>query len=70
MSVIAQISALKDDLKLIKGDSPEFEKKLQDVGITSFEQIANLSDLQIADLETDILQFTGRHEARLLDQSS
>jgi len=63
VSAIAQISAPKDDLKLIKGLGPEFEKNLQDVGITSFEQIANLSDLQIVDLETDILQFTDPHEA-------
>ena len=60
VSAIAQIPAPKDDLKLITGVGPALEKKLQDVGITSFEQIANLSDLQIADLETNVVKFTGR----------
>ena len=60
VSAIAQIPAPKDDLKLITGVGPGLEKKLQDVGITSFEQIAKLSDLQIADLETNVVKFTGR----------
>ena len=57
---IAQITAPKDDLKLVTGIGPGLEKKLLDVGITSFEQIANLSDLQIVDLETNVVKFTGR----------
>ena len=57
---IAQINAPKDDLKLVTGIGPGLEKKLLDVGITSFEQIANLSDLQIADLEANVVKFTGR----------
>ena len=60
VSAIAQIPTPKDDLKLITGVGPGLEKKLQDVGITSFEQIANLSDLEIADLETNVVKFTGR----------
>lgn len=60
VSAIAQIPAPKDDLKLITGVGPGLEKKLQDVGITTFEQIANLSDLEIADLETNVVKFTGR----------
>lgn len=60
VSAIAQIPAPKDDLKLITGVGPGLEKKLQDVGITTFEQIANLSDLEIADLETNVVIFTGR----------
>ena len=60
VSAIAQIPAPKDDLKLITGVGPGLEKKLQDVGITSFEQIAKLSDLQIADLETNVVKFVGR----------
>ena len=60
VSALAQIPAPKDDLKLITGVGPGLEKKLQDVGITSFEQIANLSDLEIADLETNVVKFTGR----------
>ena len=60
VSAIAQIPAPKDDLKLITGVGPGLERKLQDVGITSFEQIAKLSDLQIADLETNVVRFAGR----------
>lgn len=60
VSAIAQIPAPKDDLKLITGVGPGLERKLQDVGITSFEQIAKLSDLQIADLETSVVRFAGR----------
>ena len=60
VSAIAHIPVPKDDLKLITGVGPGLEKKLQDVGITSFEQIANLSDLQIADLEANVVKFTGR----------
>lgn len=60
VSAIAQMSTSKDDLKLITGIGPGLEKKLQDVGVTLFEQIANLSDLQIADLETNVVKFTGR----------
>jgi predicted flap endonuclease-1-like 5' DNA nuclease len=60
VTAIAHIPVPKDDLKLVTGIGPGLEKKLQDVGITSFEQIANLSDLQIADLETNVVKFTGR----------
>ena len=60
VSAIAQMPTSKDDLKLITGIGPGLEKKLQDVGITLFEQIANLSDLQITDLETNVVKFTGR----------
>ena len=60
VTAIAHIPVPKDDLKLVTGIGPGLEKKLQDVGITSFEQIANLSDLQIADLEANVVKFTGR----------
>ena len=54
-SVIAQKLGPKDDLKLIRRLGPEVEKKLQDVVITSSEQLGNLPGLQIADLETDVV---------------
>ena len=43
-----------DDLKLIKGVGPAFEKKLNDAGIFHFWQIAALSDEQIAGLEEEL----------------
>ncbi len=40
-----------DDLKLITGVDETFEKKLNGIGITTFAQIANLSDDEIAFLD-------------------
>jgi large subunit ribosomal protein L19 len=37
-----------DDLKLIAGVTPEIEKKLNKLGLIKFEQIANLTDEEIA----------------------
>jgi large subunit ribosomal protein L19 len=37
-----------DDLKLIKGVTPELEAKLNKLGLIKFEQIANLTDDEIA----------------------
>jgi large subunit ribosomal protein L19 len=43
-----------DDLKLIQGVTPELEKKLNKLGLIRFEQIANLSDDEIAKLDEDL----------------
>jgi large subunit ribosomal protein L19 len=43
-----------DDLKLIPGISAELEKKLNQVGIIKFEQIANLSDDEIGWLDEEL----------------
>jgi large subunit ribosomal protein L19 len=40
-----------DDLKLIAGITPELEKKLNKLGLIKFEQIANLTDDEIAQLD-------------------
>ena len=40
-----------DDLKLIAGITPELETKLNKLGLIKFEQIANLSDDEIARLD-------------------
>ena len=40
-----------DDLKLISGVSADLEKKLNEVGLIKFEQIANLSDDEIGSLD-------------------
>ena len=47
----------KDDLKLISGVGPFIEDKLNKIGITSFEQVANLSDEDIKIVE-DCLLYT------------
>lgn len=50
-----------DDLKKISGVGPALEKKLHDLGITSFKQIAEFTPEQIADVD-DKLNFKGRIE--------
>ncbi len=43
-----------DDLKLIAGVTPELEKKLNKLGVIKFEQIANLTDDEIAYLDEQL----------------
>ena len=43
-----------DDLKLIPGITPEREQKLTKLGLIKFEQIANLSDDEIARLDEEL----------------
>jgi len=52
----------KDDLKLISGVGPFIEKKLNKLGIYSFEQIAGLSGSQIHQITEAIEFFPGRIE--------
>jgi large subunit ribosomal protein L19 len=50
-----------DNLQLIKGIAAADEKRLNDIGIIKFEQLANLSDEEIA-LVDDYLKLGGRLE--------
>jgi large subunit ribosomal protein L19 len=43
-----------DDLKLLPGVTPELEKKLNKLGLIKFEQIANLTDDEIAKLDEEL----------------
>jgi large subunit ribosomal protein L19 len=43
-----------DDLKLIAGVTPELEKKLNKLGLIKFEQVANLTDDEIAKLDEEL----------------
>ena len=52
--------AEKDDLKLISGIGPVLEGKLNGAGITTYQQIAALSDDEIERLESDVINFSGR----------
>lgn len=49
-----------DDLKLISGIGPGLEGKLKARGLTSFKQIAALTDADIAELEKTVIRFPGR----------
>ncbi len=44
-----------DDFKLIKGISPELEKKLNKLGLIKFDQIANLTDDEIIKLDEELV---------------
>lgn len=57
---IASPPVRADDLKLISGVGPGLEKKLKDAGISTFAQIAALSDAEIVELETHVIKFAGR----------
>ena len=52
-----------DDLKLIAGVTPELEKKLNKLGLIKFEQIANLTDDEIAKVD-EALSPRRRHRER------
>ena len=43
-----------DDLKKLSGIGPVMEKKLHDMGITSFEQIINLTKQEIHDIDAKL----------------
>ncbi|HUW73328.1 MAG TPA: 50S ribosomal protein L19 [Methyloceanibacter sp.] len=50
-----------DDLKLIEGITPDLEKKLNKLGLTKFEQVANLTDDEIAQVD-DVLSLGNQIE--------
>ena len=54
-------SAEPDDLKKLSGVGPKLVEKLNGFGVTTFEQIANFSDDEIAQLD-ETLNFKGRIE--------
>ncbi len=53
-------TANEADLKQISGIGPGLEKKLKSAGYISLEQIAKLTDEQIAELEKTVIRFSGR----------
>ena len=48
------MSGAPDDISLIAGIGPVYDKKLHELGITSFKQIAGLTPAAIKDLETKL----------------
>jgi len=50
----------RDDLTAIGGIGPTLAKRLNDAGISSYAQLAALSDDDIERLERDIIRFAGR----------
>lgn len=54
-------AAVVDDLKRIRGIGPAIERKLNDQGISTYRQIADLSDADVEALDA-VLDFRGRIE--------
>lgn len=52
--------ASADDLTRIKGLGPKIAALLGELGVTSFAQIANWSDADIADIDAGLGRFSGR----------
>ncbi len=55
--------AVPDDLKIIKGIGPVIERKLNDAGITTFEQLGNLTP-------DDLQRILGNAIERLADEEA
>ena len=52
-------SGAADDLKLISGVGPAIERKLNDLGITQYGQVAAMSDADMEKVDA-VLNFKGR----------
>jgi len=56
----AELTAIQNDLTLIKGIGPSLAQKLNELGIHSFAQIAAWTQADIDQLEATIIRFPGR----------
>jgi len=56
----AKPSAKPDDLTVIAGIGPAVAKKLNDTGVSSYAQLAALSDAEITNLEKNVFTRAGR----------
>jgi len=56
----APAPAAPDDLSRIKGLGPKLQKLLPELGITTFAQIAAMTDADLAELDTKLGAFAGR----------
>ena len=56
----AAASAGPDDLSRIKGLGPKLQKLLPELGVTSFAQIAAMTDADLAELDSKLGAFAGR----------
>lgn len=59
-SAVTEIPKSTDDLTKINGIGPAIAKKLNARDITSFAQIANLTEADVAELEKEVIKFSGR----------
>lgn len=57
---VTKAATSRDDLKKISGIGPALEKKLNNQGIITYQQIADLNDGEIERMEQETLGFPGR----------
>ena len=59
-SALSGAAGPADDLQLLKGVGPKFVARLQELGITRFEQLASFSERELAMLDERMGPFRGR----------
>lgn len=59
-AAVAEAQKSNDDLTIINGIGPAIAKKLNARDITSLAQIANLTEADVAELENEVIKFSGR----------
>ena len=57
---LAPTSSIPDNLELIKGLGPKVNNLLNGLGVTSFAQVANWTDADVADIDAKLGAFAGR----------
>ena len=57
---LAPTSSIPDNLELIKGLGPKVNNLLNGLGVTSFAQVANWTDADVADIDAQLGAFAGR----------
>ncbi|HEY7101258.1 MAG TPA: hypothetical protein VH573_06410 [Mycobacteriales bacterium] len=58
----AEIPAVTDDLRRIRGIGPSMERKLQGIGIVSYRQLALLDGAELERVRAELTDFRGRIE--------
>ena len=57
---LAPTPSIPDNLELIKGLGPKVNNLLKGLGVTSFAQVANWTDADVADIDAQLGAFAGR----------
>ena len=58
----AEIPAVTDDLRAVRGIGPSMERKLHELGIVSYRQLAMLDGAELERLRAELTDFRGRIE--------
>ena len=58
----AEIPAVTDDLRAVRGIGPSMERKLHELGIVSYRQLAMLGGAELERVRAELTDFRGRIE--------